>query len=145
MIDYEVREARDDAERQACYDIRQAVFVDEQNVPEELERDEYDDSGSVHFIALAEGVPLGTGRLRIVGGMAKVQRVAVLSVARRTGAGQALMEAMANHVRAHALAPVITLGAQETAIGFYERLGYEGVGPMFDDAGIPHREMRLTL
>ena len=145
MIDYEVRPVRDSAERRACYDIRHAVFVEEQKVPLELERDEHDENDSLHFIALADGVPLGTGRLRFVADSAKVQRVAVLPVARGTGAGRALMLAMADYTARNGLARTVTLGAQVSALGFYERLGYEAVGEEFDDAGIPHREMRLHL
>jgi predicted GNAT family N-acyltransferase len=40
---------------------------------------------------------------------------------------------------------VVDLGAQTHAMGFYERLGYQAYGPVFDDAGIPHRSMRRSL
>jgi len=31
------------------------------------------------------------------------------------------------------------------ALGFYEKLGFVAQGPVFDDAGIDHREMVLSL
>ena len=37
------------------------------------------------------------------------------------------------------------LGAQTHAIGFYEKLGFAPYGPEYDDAGIPHRDMVLSL
>jgi len=37
------------------------------------------------------------------------------------------------------------LGSQTHAIGFYERLGFTPFGPEYDDAGIPHRDMRRAL
>ena len=37
---------------------------------------------------------------------------------------------------------VVALSAQTQALGFYERLGYTAYGPVFDDAGLPHRWMR---
>ena len=39
----------------------------------------------------------------------------------------------------------ILLHARETAIGFYERLGYNPEGPPFTEVGIPHRLMRKKL
>mgnify|MGYP002644526779 CR=1 FL=1 len=39
----------------------------------------------------------------------------------------------------------ITLGAQVTAVGFYERLGYQKTGAPFMDAGIEHYEMNKEL
>lgn len=144
-MNYDVRPIRDDQERQACFDIRHTVFVEEQNVPLALERDEYDLEGGIHFIALADGVALGTGRLRIVGQWAKIQRVAVLPVARGAGLGAKLMQAMEAHLRDNSLAPAITLGAQINAARFYERLGYTPHGPEFEDAGILHIEMRKQL
>ena len=42
-------------------------------------------------------------------------------------------------------APRVVLSSQVSAIPFYERLGYVASGPVYDDAGIPHREMVLKL
>ena len=54
----EVREARDDAERAAAMAIRHTVFVDEQDVPVELEVDGLDD-GAVHLVAVRDGTVVG--------------------------------------------------------------------------------------
>ncbi|MEL6751823.1 MAG: GNAT family N-acetyltransferase [Pseudomonadota bacterium] len=145
----EVRPIVSEAERQACLQIREVVFIGEQAVPTELERDEYDEKGATHFIALVEDMPMGTGRLRVADAgeqkWAKVQRVAVLSVARGTGLGKALMSAMEQHVAENALAQGITLGAQLSAKRFYTKLGYAPHGEEFDDAGIRHIEMRKEV
>ncbi len=147
MIEIRIAETAEDIAQ--CLAVRHAVFVREQQVPEELERDEYDTSGATHFLALANGVATGTGRVRLLGEgadcKAKIQRVAVLREARGTGLGVALMNAMRRHIEAEKLATTITLGAQTRATGFYERLGYRPYGDIFDDAGIPHIEMRLNL
>ena len=37
------------------------------------------------------------------------------------------------------------LDAQVPVIPFYERLGFVAEGPVFDDAGIPHRRMTRPL
>jgi predicted GNAT family N-acyltransferase len=137
------------AEREACYRIRKIVFVEEQKVPIEEELDELEDV-CTHFLATPEpgGAPegaVGTARLWVTPeGEAKAQRVAVLQDARTGGIGRALMDAL--EAEAHRLGHAsVILGAQLTAIPFYERLGYEAYGPEFDDAGIPHRMMKKAL
>ena len=83
-------------------------------------------------------------RLLIDGEKAKIGRVAVLSEARGTGAGAALMRAALDELRARGVREA-RLGSQVHAIGFYERLGFVAHGPLYDDAGIPHRDMTLRL
>ncbi len=39
----------------------------------------------------------------------------------------------------------VHLAAQVQAMPFYERLGFEPFGDEFDEAGIPHRMMRLVF
>lgn len=127
----------------ACAAIRRRVFIEEQNVPEDLELDDLDAS-AVHLLATQEGRPVGTARLLIEGESAKIGRVAVLPELRGTGAGAALMRAALDELRARGVSTA-KLGAQTHAIGFYERLGFTAHGPEYDDAGIPHRDMSRTL
>ena len=95
----------------ACMAIRQRVFVEEQNVPPELEHDEYD-ATAVHLLARdAEGRAVGTARLLIDGPAAKIGRVAVLAEARGTGAGLALMRAALAELRHRGVAEA-RLGSQ---------------------------------
>lgn len=136
-------------ELERCLTIRRRVFIDEQSVPEAEELDGLDDT-CAHFLALPdEGASLqeafGTARLLVTAdGKAKAQRVAVLQEARGRGVGHALMDALEAHAASQGHREVI-LGAQLTALGFYERRGYEAWGDIFDDAGIPHRMMRRPL
>ncbi|MBB1491700.1 MULTISPECIES: GNAT family N-acetyltransferase [unclassified Paracoccus (in: a-proteobacteria)] len=127
----------------ACFAIRRRVFIEEQNVPEEIELDEHD-ATAVHLLATQDERPVGTARLLIDGGTAKIGRVALLPEARGTGAGAALMRAALDELRARGVRTA-KLGAQTYAIGFYEKLGFAAYGPEYDDAGIPHRDMSLTL
>jgi len=39
----------------------------------------------------------------------------------------------------------VKLGAQIHALGFYQALGFQGVGAEYMDAGIPHLDMILRL
>jgi ribosomal protein S18 acetylase RimI-like enzyme len=60
--------------------------------------------------------------------------MAVLPRWQGQGHGQALVEACAAHVRA-AGGRVIWCNGRVSALGFYQRLGFEAVGEMFD---LPH-------
>ena len=127
----------------ACMAIRYAVFVDEQSVPPELEQDEHD-ATAVHLLATEDGRPVGTARLLIDGTQAKIGRVALLPEMRGTGAGAALMRAALDELGARGVTTA-KLGAQTHALGFYEKLGFVAYGPEYDDAGIPHRDMKRAL
>lgn len=127
----------------ACAAIRRRVFIEEQNVPEELELDDLD-ATAVHLLAVQDGRPVGTARLLIEGESAKIGRVAVLPEMRGTRAGAALMRAALDELRARGVTKA-KLGAQTHAIGFYEKLGFTVHGPEYDDAGIPHRDMSRSL
>ncbi|MFD4790571.1 GNAT family N-acetyltransferase [Streptomyces sp. NPDC058459] len=151
---YTVRVAADPAEREACFAVRQDVFVAEQGVPQDIEYDAFD-ATAVHLLAIGEdGVPLGTGRLLYgeaaagkTGQDASVGSLGRLAVTRRArglGVGAALVRAVEDAGRDLGLTAV-DLHAQTQALGFYERLGYTAYGPEFQDAGIAHRAMRRPL
>lgn len=121
--------------------IRFTVFVDEQGIPASLENDEWDAVG-VHALATdEEGRPCGTGRLLPDG---HIGRMAVLPAWRGHGIGGALLQALVGAARARGDASVV-LNAQAQAIPFYERHGFAVEGDPFEEAGIPHRTMRLQL
>ncbi len=132
------------AEREACYDIRKAVFVQEQAVPLELEMDEYDDVATHFLLRDAEQTPLATARLLDKHGLAKIGRVAVIKEARGQGLGLLLMQFVLDEARRHGFTEAV-LDSQTYAIPFYERLGFTAEGEEFDDAGIPHFLMRRRL
>jgi len=71
--------------------IRMEVFVQEQNVPAELEMDQMD-ALCIHAIAYnAAGEPVGTGRLLPDG---HIGRMAVRKVARGSGVGGLMLQAL---------------------------------------------------
>jgi predicted GNAT family N-acyltransferase len=121
--------------------IRTAVFVEEQNVPEEIDFDGLDDQ-CIHWLAYDNnGLPVGTGRLLPDGHFG---RMAVLKPNRKRGVGDAIMRAAIASAAAAKL-PEIYLHAQLTALPFYSGLGFIGYGEEFIDADMPHIAMRLTL
>jgi len=132
------------AELPRCLELRHEVFVRGQSVAPELEIDGLDPA-CTHFVALAAGELLGTARLRVTDdGHAKAERVAVRAAARGRGVGAALMRALEAEARRRGFGE-LRLHAQAPVIAFYQRLGYVAEGPLFEEAGIPHRAMRRTL
>ena len=128
---------------EAVLDIRARVFIEEQGVSEEDERDGQD-ADAIHLIAFDGTRAVGTARLLLQGDTGKIGRVAVLHDKRGTGLGKALIRAALEVLRAEGLTQA-KLGSQTHAIGFYEGLGFVVTGPEFMDAGIPHRDMVLAL
>ncbi|KIN62993.1 Acetyltransferase, GNAT family protein [Sulfitobacter noctilucicola] len=125
-----------------CHALRRAVFIEEQGVSEADELDELDDI-ALHLLAMAEAEPVGTARIVIADGVAKIGRVCVVKAHRGTGLGAALVR-MAMDV-SRGKAAKAKLGAQVQAIAFYEALGFTAFGPVYDDAGIDHRDMVCDL
>lgn len=121
--------------------IRFAVFVDEQNVPHEEERDAFDPV-SIHAIALnEEGVAVATGRLLPDG---HIGRMSVFKSYRGLGIGSAVLNALVNHAREKGFSEVI-LHAQVHAKTFYALHAFEQEGGVFEEANIPHIKMRRAL
>lgn len=125
--------------------LRREVFIEEQNVPEELEWDDYD-AVAQHYLASCEGEIVAVARVIELpeGQRSKVQRVAVRRDLRQSGIGSQLMQrVIGDATRAHR--HELVLDAQTHAIAFYRRLGFEVRTPLFLDAGIPHVQMtRIT-
>jgi len=129
-------------DRERALAIRKRVFVEEQGVPEELETDR-DDQRAIHFLALNSGKVVGVARLVIRQRSAKIGRMAVLKNYRRKGIGTKLLRRAIVTARRRG-AQDIYLHAQVPVIGFYEAMAFRCVGPVFKEAGIPHRKMVLT-
>lgn len=130
-----------DAARADLHAIRDEVFVQEQRVPAELERDALD-AVSAHALArLLDGTPVGTARLtpdRHIG------RMAVRKPWRGRGVGDALLAALLGEARRRGW-PDVALNAQVDAIDFYLRHGFQAHGERFMEAGIEHQAMRRPL
>ncbi|HET7060784.1 MAG TPA: GNAT family N-acetyltransferase [Nitrosospira sp.] len=128
----------------ALRDIREAVFIREQNVPAELEWDEFDVQ-CLHFLAFnPEGNPVGTARLLLNGTAGTLGRMAVLKEWRVRGVGSALVHGLLGEAKKRGISE-LALHAQTHAADFYERFGFRIEGKQFMEAGIPHVKMILHL
>lgn len=139
-----IRTGSDQSLRQQAFLIRRRVFVDEQQVPEELEFDALDHD-AVHLLASRDGRPLGTLRIRFPGSsIAKIERVAVLREARGLKVGRRLVQAALDVAHGQGIEQVV-LHAQVQARRFYESLGFAASGGTFIEDGIVHVAMHLRL
>lgn len=121
--------------------VRDVVFVQEQRVPVDIERDALDPL-CVHVLARdTGGIPIGTGRLAPDG---KIGRMAVLREWRGRGVGVAMLRALVAHAEAAGLREV-HLHAQVDAEGFYAAEGFLPRGERFEEAGIQHQAMQRVL
>ncbi|HLR79413.1 MAG TPA: GNAT family N-acetyltransferase [Bacillota bacterium] len=134
----ETNRQREQAER-----IRMTVFVKEQNVPVELELDEYDQE-AIHFIGYQDGQPIAASRLRFMNQYGKLERICVLKTHRGKSYGQQLIQQMEKEIKKHGYTHAV-LHAQTQAIDFYKRIGYIVTSDEFVDAGIPHVTMEKIL
>lgn len=127
--------------------VRLAVFVQEQAIDEADEWDD-DDAAAVHAVACnLAGLPLATGRLIYLGqesGHAKIGRMAVLRSTRSIGLGDQVLKALMDEAKSRNIHH-LSLNAQVSAQAFYARHGFKPEGEIFDEVGIPHQRMTLTL
>ena len=143
----------------AILDLRSAVFIDEQLVPEEEEIDDLDslksivDDKVIHLIAKENNKIIATARMfvedrSIISSSREthlhVGRVAVRYDARKTGVGRLIMN-KCHQVAVQRGYSMLTLSAQVQALGFYERLGYQARGKIYLDAGIEHLDMDIKV
>lgn len=141
MAEVTIRLGTWDELREAASRIRFTVFVDEQKVPAEIELDDWD-ARCLHALAMdAAGNAVGTGRLLPDG---HIGRMAVLREARGTGVGMALLQALMQAARERGHTEVV-LSAQTHAAPFYRKAGFVEEGAVYEEAGIPHVDMRRRL
>ena len=135
-----VKVVETEKELEAAIGVRFRVFVGEQSVPPEEELDEYD-AAATHAIALHQGEVVGTGRVILGDGPARIGRMAVDRQWRRLGVGGLLLAFLEAEARAQG-ATGFVLHAQEYVKSFYAAHGYREHGEVFLEVEIPHVEMR---
>jgi predicted GNAT family N-acyltransferase len=152
-----VRRIRSKEALARAFAIRMRVFVKEQRVPSDIEIDE-EDGHAIHFLACYGDHPAGTARVVLDEEGVRIGRMAVLKRYRGRGVGKELLKCAVDAARRiasrnkgkresgkrdSARHASIYLHAQVPVIGFYKLMGFRCVGPVFTEAGIPHRKMVL--
>lgn len=95
----------------------------------------FDEADDLAACVLASPLPDGSVRLR---------QMAVSAASQSSGFGRSLMQ-QAEAVLRRSGVKSLSLHARDTAIGFYEKLGYSRVGDIYLELGIPHQLMHKPL
>ena len=140
-----VRKATNPEELSHAFQIREAVFVNEQQVSAEEEYDRHDTSATHLIVYDPEGVPCGTARWRATQRGIKLERFAVLRSHRGLGVGRLLLETILWDIDEdpNVSQQSVYLHAQTAAVGFYEKFGFDRVGDEFEECNIKHYKMML--
>ncbi len=75
---------------------------------------------------------------------AKMRQVAILKPFQRLGLGKILIAESEKNIKKMGMNKV-NCHARESAIPFYESLGYQCVSELFEEVGIPHKKMEKEL
>ncbi|MFD1065132.1 GNAT family N-acetyltransferase [Oceanobacillus locisalsi] len=133
------KKVTEEQDLQKVFEIRKEIFVKEQEVAEEEEFDAFDslDADCDHILVYYDNQPVGTGRVRTVEGVGKLERICILKPYRQYGLGKVIVQCLEDIVQEHGL-PRAKLHGQTHAEGFYHKLGYETASEAFMEDGIPH-------
>jgi predicted GNAT family N-acyltransferase len=119
--------------------VREAVFIQEQQVPLALEWDGLDEAAQHLLAVTATGEVIGCARLT---GDGSIGRMAVLKPWRGMGVGGALLTEAVSIYQQLGIEK-IRLSAQMHALPFYEKFGFKKYGEPYLDADIMHIDMQL--
>lgn len=142
-MDTVIRIAKTEQDFLSALDVRRSVFIEEQGIDEELERDDKDGTAT-HAIAEVSGTVIATGRFAIGiqygERIARVGRIAVLINYRRRGIATKILNALEAEAKRNGIFK-IELHSQKYIQPFYSFCGYRAEGIAFFEAGIEHISM----
>jgi YbgC/YbaW family acyl-CoA thioester hydrolase len=126
--------------------LRQAVFVEEMELPAAQWLEDADDKHATHVLARNRfGQVVGAARLLAAEqGTATLGRIATLPAVRGAGVGRALLAEMLLAAQARG-DKCLLLQASADAAPFYAGAGFVATGQGFEQAGVQHVEMQRWL
>ncbi|WP_462247758.1 GNAT family N-acetyltransferase [Ekhidna sp.] len=129
-----------------AFQIREEVFVVEQNVASEEEFDEFEEE-SHHFVALDENNnPVGSARWRYTDKGIKLERFTAKKSMRGRGLGTAIVQAVMDDIAKNVESGTyLYMHAQLPAVPLYLKFGFQKKGDQFDECGIMHYHMWKKL
>lgn len=137
MQNLEIKKAISEEEIKGALFVRKKVFVDEQGIDINIERDNHDWKDATHVVAVIDGNFVGTARFISTKDGAKIQRMAVLPEYRNNGLGGKILEKLLELIKEQGFKRVY-FSAQETAENFYKKFGFSSYGDVFEEVGLPH-------
>ncbi|UPM53842.1 GNAT family N-acetyltransferase [Gottfriedia acidiceleris] len=140
------KKIKNEEELKIAFAIRNDIFVKEQGVPLEDEFDQYDklNGNCEHILVHYNEQPVGTGRIRFIDGVGKLERICILESFRKFGLGKNIINAL-EEIAEEQGASQVKLHGQTHAEGFYKKLGYRTSSDVFIEDGIPHILMLKNL
>ncbi len=139
-----IKIAESPEELAAIKSIRKQVFQSEQGVTPDLDFDGQDEICE-QLIAYLNNQFVGTARIKYLNHTtAKIERLAVLPIARGKGIGKKIME-KALEVIASKNIPQAVIHAQEYVKSLHQQVGFQQQGNVFEEAGIRHVKMVKRL
>ncbi len=124
--------------------IRMEVFCKEVGFTPEFEFDD-SDKDALHLVCYEGDKPVCNARIIIEeGSVWHFGRLRCLKEYRGKGYGKATMLQAVEKCK-ELQATAITLGAKYDKRGFYEALGFEEYGEIFEEEGIPHINMKKEI
>ena len=136
-MDVNVKIVKSRSEKELVLSIRKDVFIRGLNIPEYLEIDK-NENMATYVLAYVKNKPVGTARWRKTKKGIKLERFAVLEKYRSNGIGAKMTKFILKNLKE---TQPIYLYAQDSAIKFYEKLGFKSIGNLFKEVGINHQEM----
>lgn len=120
--------------------LRYDTFVVERGVPEDIEFDGKDGE-FLHFTLWENDEVVACLRANENGKLLHMGRFAVKKELRKNGYGRILMQELLKYAKENGFLGV-ELSAVKTAVGFYEKQGFETEGDYYLETGVPHIYMK---
>jgi predicted GNAT family N-acyltransferase len=122
--------------------VRKQVYQIEQGIDPTNIFDGQDETAG-QILAYLDNQPVGTARVRYLDNqIASIEKLAVLSNARRQGIGKKIME-KALELAVQKNVQEVVIRAQYYVKGLYQQLGFEQEGEIFKVAGNPHALIKM--
>ena len=122
--------------------IRNIVFVGEQNCPYDIEVVPSEENEAKHFLIYYKETPVGTIRYRVVGERTfKLERFAVLKEYRGKGFGKEAFLYLVKRIEEEYNPCTIYFNAQYQLLDYYKAMGFAPEGETFYEANIKHIKM----
>lgn len=123
--------------------IREEAFIKGRGVPREIELDGKD-SELLHFCVYDGETLLAYLRAEDIGEKLHLGRICVKKDMRKSGYGRILMDFLFKYAKENGFSAV-ELSAVDTAVGFYEKIGFVAEGEFYLETGVPHIYMKKNL
>lgn len=128
------------------FSIRRKVFVEEQQIPDNIEFDEYD-SEAMHVIVYEEAgskKAVATGRIIYDEQECQIGRIAVLKEFRGKKYGDFTVRMLLNRAFTAGIKEV-TINSHQSVEEFYKKIGFQRIGCYFTEAGINYCKMMINV